>query len=92
MRLILLGPPGAGTGTLAAHLAARLSVPHLASGDILRAEIRQGSDLGLTVQKYMDAGQLVPDDVIVQVMIQRLTQPDCADGRPAEFRTYLSWR
>ncbi len=80
MRLILLGPPGAGKGTLAARLTDRLSVPHLASGDILRAEIRQGSDLGTAVQKYMDSGQLVPDDVVIQVMIHSLTQPDCAAG------------
>ena len=80
MRLILLGPPGAGKGTLAARLAQRLSVPHLASGDILRAEIRQASDLGKTVQQYLDSGQLVPDDIIVQVMTHRLSQPDCAAG------------
>ena len=80
MKLILLGPPGAGKGTLAARLAQHLSVIHLASGDILRGEIRDGSDLGLSVQKYMDSGQLVPDDIIIQVMIHRLTQPDCADG------------
>ena len=80
MRLILLGPPGAGKGTLADRLTDRLSVPHLASGDILRAQIRQGSDLGPAVQKYMNAGQLVPDDLIVQIMIGRLTQPDCAAG------------
>lgn len=80
MKLILLGPPGAGKGTLAVRLAQHFSVIHLASGDILRTEIRNGSELGLSVQKYMDAGQLVPDDVIIQVMIHRLTQPDCADG------------
>ncbi len=80
MNLILLGPPGAGKGTLAVRLAEHLSVLHLASGDILRTEIRNGSDLGLSVQKYMDSGQLVPDDIIIQVMIHRLTQPDCADG------------
>ena len=80
MRLILLGPPGVGKGTLAVRLVERLSVPHLASGDILRAEIRRGSDLGRSVQEYMDSGQLVPDDIIVQVMIHSLTQPDCAHG------------
>ncbi len=80
MRLILLGPPGVGKRTLAVRLAERLSVPHLASGDILRAEIRRGSDLGRSVQEYMDSGQLVPDDIIVQVMIHSLTQPDCAHG------------
>ena len=80
MSLILLGPPGAGKGTLASRLVEHLSVPHLASGDILRAEIRKGSELGLAVQKYMDSGQLVPDDLIIQVMIGRITEPDCADG------------
>ena len=80
MRLILLGPPGAGKGTLAARLAEHLSVPHLASGDILRAQIRQDSDLGQTVQQYLDSGQLVPDDIIVKVMILRLSQPDCDAG------------
>ena len=80
MTVILLGPPGAGKGTLAARLAQRLSVPHLASGDILRAEIRQASDLGQAVQQYLDSGQLVPDDTIVQVMTHRLSQPDCAAG------------
>ena len=80
MKLILLGPPGAGKGTLAVRLAEHLAVLHLASGDILRTEIRNGSDLGLSVQKYMDSGQLVPDGIIIQVMIHRLTQPDCADG------------
>ncbi len=80
MRLILLGPPGVGKGTLAVRLADRLSVPHLASGDILRAQIRRGSDLGHSVQKYMDSGQLVPDDIILQVMINRLTRTDCSHG------------
>ena len=80
MRMILLGPPGAGKGTLAARLAESLSILHLASGDILRSEIRQASDLGKTVQQYLDSGQLVPDDIIVQVMVSRLSQPDCAGG------------
>ena len=80
MRLILLGPPGAGKGTLAARLAQHLSVLHLASGDILRAEIRQASDLGKTVQQYLDSGELVPDQIIVKVMISRLCRPDCAAG------------
>ena len=80
MRMILLGPPGAGKGTLAARLAESLSILHLASGDILRSEIRQASDLGRTVQRYLDSGQLVPDGIIVQVMAGRLSQPDCAGG------------
>lgn len=80
MRMLLLGPPGAGKGTLAGRLAETVSVPHLASGDILRSEIRQASDLGLTVQKYLDSGQLVPDDIVVKVMVARLSQSDCAAG------------
>ncbi len=80
MRLILLGPPGAGKGTLASRLAVQLSLPHLASGDILRAEVRRGSELGLSVQKYMDSGDLVPDEIIVRVMAERLSQPDCDAG------------
>lgn len=80
MRLILLGAPGAGKGTLAARLAQQLSVPHLASGDILRGEIRQGSKLGLSVQKYMDSGDLVPDEIIVGVMAKRLSESDCSQG------------
>ena len=80
MRLILLGPPGAGKGTLATRLVEHLSVPQLASGDILRSEIRQGTELGKTVQQYTDSGALVPDDIIVKVMISRLSQSDCSDG------------
>ena len=68
MRLILLGPPGAGKGTLAACLAQKFAVPHLASGDILREQIRQGTDMGRSVQGYLDSGDLVPDEVIVQIM------------------------
>ena len=80
MRMILLGPPGAGKGTLSGQLAEHLSVPHLASGDILRGEVSKGSDLGLSVQGFMDSGQLVPDDIIIKVMISRLTAADCAGG------------
>ena len=80
MRIILLGPPGAGKGTLATRLAESLSVPHLASGDILRDEIRRASDLGQAVQQYLDSGQLVPDKIIVQVMTARLSQSDCDAG------------
>ena len=80
MRIILLGPPGAGKGTLAIRLANSLSIPQLASGDILRDEIRRASDLGRTVQQYLDSGQLVPDDIIVKVMTTRLSQSDCDTG------------
>jgi adenylate kinase len=72
MNLILLGPPGAGKGTQAQRLAASFDLTHLASGDVLRAERASGTDLGKRVAGYMDAGELVPDEIITEVMISRL--------------------
>ena len=80
MRLVLLGPPGAGKGTQAERLSGRLDVPHISTGDLFRAHLRDRTALGLEVQKYMDAGELVPDDVTVAMVRERLTTaPDRPD-------------
>lgn len=80
MRLVLLGPPGAGKGTQASRLAGELGAVHLSSGDILRAERAAQSELGRLAQSYMDAGALVPDDVILRMMAERIGAPQAAGG------------
>ena len=80
MRLILLGPPGAGKGTLAETLIKKLNVPQISTGDILRNAVKQGTPVGLQAKAYMDAGDLVPDSVIIGVVKERLAQPDCEAG------------
>jgi adenylate kinase len=80
MRIILIGPPGAGKGTQARALAKYLSVPHLSTGDLLRDEIQAGTPLGQVARKYLDAGQLVPDLLVFEVLEHRLNQPDCEHG------------
>ncbi len=80
MRLILLGPPGAGKGTQAKFLVARFAIPQVSTGDMLRAAAGAGSALGLAAKKVMDAGQLVSDDIIIGLVHDRLAQPDCANG------------
>jgi len=80
MKLILLGAPGAGKGTQAEILSARLGIPTISTGNILRAAIKDGTPIGLEAKSYMDAGKLVPDAVIIGVVAQRLEQPDCAGG------------
>ncbi|RMF10216.1 MAG: adenylate kinase [Candidatus Neomarinimicrobiota bacterium] len=80
MRLILLGPPGVGKGTQAQRLKDHYSIVHLSTGDILRAEIAAGSELGKHAQTFMDEGELVPDDILLEMMNQRLQQPDCREG------------
>src|SRR5437867_13332873 len=99
MRLVLLGPPGAGKGTQAAKLAAYLGVPHISTGNILRHNVAQGTDLRQKAKAYMDAGQLVPDDIVIAMTERRLTEPDAKldfilDGFPltiaqAEAASYL---
>src|SRR3989475_2632914 len=76
MRLVLLGPPGAGKGTQAAKLAAYLGVPHISTGNILRHNVAQGTDLGKKAKAYMEAGQLVPDDIVIAMTERRLKEQD----------------
>lgn len=80
MRVVLLGPPGAGKGTQAKLLAQRLGVPQISTGDIFRANVGQGTELGIMAKKYMDAGDLVPDEVTVAMVKDRLGQDDAAHG------------
>jgi adenylate kinase len=80
MRLILLGPPGAGKGTQAQRLAAKHSVVQLSTGDILRAAAQAGAPVGLRAKEIMARGELVPDDVVVQIVCERMNQPDARDG------------
>ena len=76
MRVLLLGPPGAGKGTQADRIAARFQLVHLATGDLLRANVADGTPLGEVAQAYLDSGELVPDEVVVAMMLERLTRPD----------------
>jgi adenylate kinase len=78
--LVLVGPPGAGKGTQAEFVAAHLSVPKISTGDIFRANVSQGTPLGVEARRYMDAGQLVPDEVTINMVRERLAEADAADG------------
>ena len=80
MRLVLVGPPGAGKGTQAQFLAAHYSIPHIATGDIFRANLKAGTPLGLQAQTFMDRGELVPDSVTNEMVKDRLLQDDLANG------------
>ncbi|EDY42710.1 adenylate kinase [Streptomyces sp. SPB074] len=80
MRIVLVGPPGAGKGTQAAFLAKKLSVPHISTGDLFRANISQGTELGKRAKSYMDAGNLVPDEVTIGMAKDRMGQADAAHG------------
>ncbi|KKK05273.1 adenylate kinase [Micromonospora sp. HK10] len=80
MRLVLVGPPGAGKGTQAEFIAAHLSVPKISTGDIFRANVSQGTPLGVEAKRYMDAGKLVPDEVTINMVRDRLAEPDASEG------------
>ncbi|MEU0387536.1 adenylate kinase [Streptomyces chartreusis] len=80
MRIVLVGPPGAGKGTQAAFLAKNLSIPHISTGDLFRANISQQTELGKLAKSYMDAGNLVPDEVTIAMAKDRMEQPDAENG------------
>jgi adenylate kinase len=80
VRLVLVGPPGAGKGTQAEFIAAHLAVSKISTGDIFRANVAQGTPLGIAAKNFMDAGQLVPDEVTIDMVRDRLSDPDAADG------------
>lgn len=80
MRLILIGPPGAGKGTQAEYLVERFQIPHISSGDMLRAAVAAGSVLGKQADGFMKAGQLVPDELVIAMIVERTAQRDCGPG------------
>ncbi|GMQ58006.1 adenylate kinase [Vallitalea sediminicola] len=80
MRLIMLGAPGAGKGTQAKRVAAKYNIPHISTGDIFRDNIRNKTELGLKAKQYMDKGLLVPDELVVDIVADRLLQEDCKEG------------
>ena len=80
MNLILLGPPGAGKGTQAAKIIEKYDIPHISTGDIFRANIKEGTELGKRAQEYMNKGQLVPDELVVEIATDRLKADDCQKG------------
>ena len=80
MRIVLLGPPGAGKGTQAKSISNRYSIPHISTGDIFRKNISENTPLGMEAKKYMDNGQLVPDEVTINMVKDRLSQNDCKNG------------
>lgn len=80
MKLIMLGAPGAGKGTQAQMVAEKYQIPHISTGDIFRANIKNGTELGMEAKKYMDKGQLVPDELTVKILLDRVAQADCENG------------
>lgn len=80
MNVVLLGPPGAGKGTQAKMLAEKSGLVHVSSGDLFRAALREGTELGMRAKQYMDKGELVPDEVVIDMILERISQPDCAGG------------
>lgn len=80
MKIIMLGAPGAGKGTQAKMIAEKYSIPHISTGDIFRANIKNGTELGKQAKEYMDAGKLVPDELTVKILLDRVAQDDCKNG------------
>ena len=80
MHILLMGPPGAGKGTQAANLVKEFGIPHISTGDMFRAAVKEGTELGLQAKACMDAGKLVPDEVTIGIVKERLAKPDCKKG------------
>jgi adenylate kinase len=80
MKIIMLGAPGAGKGTQAKQIAEKYTIPHISTGDIFRANIKEGTELGKKAKSYMDAGDLVPDELVCELVVDRIKQDDCAKG------------
>ena len=80
MKIVMLGAPGAGKGTQAKMIAAKYNIPHISTGDIFRANIKNGTELGKKAKEYMDRGQLVPDELTLELIMDRFTNPDCVNG------------
>lgn len=80
LRIILLGPPGAGKGTQAAKICERYKIPHISTGDIFRQNIKEGTELGLKANEYMSKGELVPDNLVLEIVEKRLVEDDCTNG------------
>ncbi len=80
MKIIMLGAPGAGKGTQAKKIAGEYNIPHISTGDIFRANIKNGTELGMKAKTYMDQGLLVPDELVVDLVVDRVNQADCTDG------------
>jgi adenylate kinase len=80
MNVVLLGAPGAGKGTQASVLTARLGMVHVASGDLFRRALQEQTELGMLAKSYMEKGELVPDEVTINMVLERIRQPDCAGG------------
>lgn len=80
MKIIMLGAPGAGKGTQAKKIAEKYQIPHISTGDIFRANIKKGTELGMKAKSYMDQGQLVPDEVTIGMLLNRISETDCSNG------------
>ena len=92
MKIIMLGAPGAGKGTQAKMIAEKYSIPHVSTGDIFRANIKNGTELGMEAKKYMDQGLLVPDELTVKILLDRVSQDDCKNGYvPEPFLRQRFW-
>ena len=80
MKIVMLGAPGAGKGTQAVNIAREYDIPHVSTGDIFRANIKNGTELGMKAKEYMDKGALVPDEVTIGMLLDRIAEPDCKNG------------